>query len=115
MSRLPAEVDRSGAGKTDRDGPRAFLGRTAATVLSVLAVGGALALGPGPVTAQEPGSVVEADPRIEGRSYVFQETGAEIPYALFVLPGYDPSGEWPLIVGLHGLGRPYDWLMGYDG
>ena len=38
-----------------------------------------------------------------------------MPYALFVPSSYDASREWPLIVGLHGLGRPYDWVMSYDG
>lgn len=65
--------------------------------------------------AQEPGSVVAADKRVQGKTYVFPETGKAIPYALFVPSTYDASKKWPLIVGLHGLGRPYDWLMGYDG
>src|SRR5690606_33037935 len=30
--------------------------------------------------AQEPGSVVAADPRVQGRSYTFPETGVEVPY-----------------------------------
>ena len=65
--------------------------------------------------AQEPGSIVATDPRVQGHSYVFEETGADVPYALFVPSGYDASAEWPLIVALHGLGRPYDWMMGYEG
>jgi len=68
-----------------------------------------------PVEAQEPGSVVARDERIQGRSYVFPGTGKEVPYALFVPSTYDASREWPLIVTLHGLGRPYDWMMGYEG
>ena len=76
----------------------------------------ALALaGHSSVSAQEPGSVVAADKRVQGRSYVFQDTGEKMPYALFVPSNYDASKKWPLIVGLHGAGRPYDWLMGYDG
>lgn len=67
------------------------------------------------IQGQEPGSVVASDPRVEARSYTFEDTGAEIPYALFVPSAYDPSRPWPLIVGLHGLGRPYDWLLGYEG
>lgn len=67
------------------------------------------------VSAQEAGSVVAADKRVQGRSYVFQETGEKMPYALFVPSSYDASKKWPLVVGLHGAGRPYDWLMGYDG
>jgi len=65
--------------------------------------------------SQEPGTVVAADKRVQGRTYVFKETGKALPYALFVPSKYDASKKWPLIVGLHGLGRPYDWLMGYDG
>ena len=65
--------------------------------------------------AQEPGTVVAADRRVEARSYQFPGTGATVPYALFVPSNYDASRPWPLIVGLHGLGRPYDWLMGYEG
>lgn len=67
------------------------------------------------VLAQEPGTVVAADRRVQARSYVFPETGKTIPYALFVPANYDSSKKWPLIVGLHGNGRPYDWLMGYNG
>lgn len=65
--------------------------------------------------AQEPGSVVAADSRVQGLTYTMRETGEEVPYALFVPSNYDASREWPLIVGLHGLGRPFDWVMGYDG
>jgi poly(3-hydroxybutyrate) depolymerase len=66
-------------------------------------------------TAQEPGTVVARDKRVQGRSYVFDGTGKEIQYALFVPSTYNAARQWPLMVGLHGLGRPYDWLMGYDG
>jgi predicted peptidase len=65
--------------------------------------------------AQEGGTVVAADKRVQGRSYTFAETGQTIPYALFVPSSYDASKAWPLIVGLHGRGRPFDWLMGYEG
>jgi predicted peptidase len=68
-----------------------------------------------PVAAQEPGTVVTADKRVQGRTYTFKSTGQQVPYALFVPSTYDRSRPWPLIVGLHGLGRPYDWVMGYDG
>jgi dipeptidyl aminopeptidase/acylaminoacyl peptidase len=64
---------------------------------------------------QDPGTVVAADTRVQGRTYVFAETGKSIPYALFVPSNYDAAKPWPLIVALHGLGRPYDWMMGYDG
>ncbi len=68
-----------------------------------------------PIGAQEPGSVVAADSRVQGRTYLFPGTGKEMPYALFVPSAYDAEQEWPLIVALHGLGRPYDWMLGYEG
>ncbi len=55
------------------------------------------------------------DPRVQHRSYVFPATGETIPYALFVPSTYDAGVETPLIISLHGLGRSYDWLMGYHG
>ena len=64
--------------------------------------------------SQEPGTIVARDARVQGHTYVFEETGVEMPYALFLPSGYDAAREWPLIVALHGLGRPYDWMMGYD-
>ena len=57
--------------------------------------------------AQEPGTIVAADKRVQGRSYVFQKTGETIQYALFVPSNYETVKKWPLIVGLHGAGRPY--------
>ena len=56
-----------------------------------------------------------SDSRIQHRSYTFPPTGEEIPYALFVPPNYNESEPAPLIISLHGLGRSYDWLMGYHG
>lgn len=59
------------------------------------------------------------DPRIQHRSYTFPPTGETIPYALFVpskVSARSNEGDKsPLIVSLHGLGRSYDWLMGYHG
>ena len=55
------------------------------------------------------------DPRVQHRSYVMEETGETIPYALFVPSGYDPASPAPLMVSLHGAGRQYDWLMNYAG
>jgi predicted peptidase len=65
--------------------------------------------------AQEPGTVIRADKRVQERSYVFAETGKTVPYALFVPSTYNASRKSPLIVALHGLGRPFDWMMGYEG
>ena len=55
------------------------------------------------------------DARVQHRSYVFEATGETIPYALFVPSNYDGDTPLPLLVSLHGLGRSYDWLMGYHG
>jgi len=68
-----------------------------------------------PSAGQEGGTVVAADPRVQGLSYTFPSTGVAVPYALFVPSTYDASRASPLIVALHGLGRPYDWMMGYEG
>ena len=56
-----------------------------------------------------------SDPRVQHRSYSFPATGEEIPYAVFVPSNYNESDPAPLIISLHGLGRSYDWLMGYHG
>jgi len=69
------------------------------------------------VFAQRPNNSNESaidDPRILHRTYTF-ENGEQIPYALFVPSDYDASKSYPLMVSLHGLGRQYDWLMGYEG
>jgi len=55
------------------------------------------------------------DPRVQHRSYTFPPTGETIPYALFVPSTYSSVDAAPLIISLHGLGRSYDWLMGYQG
>ena len=55
------------------------------------------------------------DLRVQHRSYVMQDTGETIPYALFVPSTYDPTRPTPLMVSLHGAGRRYDWLMNYAG
>jgi predicted peptidase len=82
---------------------------------STICVAGVLMFLAAAVHTQDPGTVVAADKRVQGKSYLFKETGKQVPYALFVPSKYDASRKWPLIVGLHGLGRPYDWVMGYDG
>jgi predicted peptidase len=88
-----------------------------ARLTAVCAVGVAGALFPvsfQALHAQEPGSVTARDSRVQSRSYRFEETGVEVPYALFAPSSYDASRPAPLIIALHGLGRPYDWMMGYD-
>ena len=83
--------------------------------LLTLAIAGVLTLASSAALAQEPGTVVAADRRVQGRSYVFPTTGVTVPYALFVPSTYDAARPSPVIVALHGLGRPYDWMMGYEG
>src|SRR5437867_11969333 len=82
---------------------------------SVLAVLVLMLASHGILVAQEAGSVVAADKRVQGRSYVFAETGEKMPYTLFVPSNYDATKKWQLIAVLHGVGWPYDWLMVYDG
>jgi poly(3-hydroxybutyrate) depolymerase/kynurenine formamidase len=89
--------------------------RSARILYPIAVLMAAVAIAPPGVRAQEPGSVVAADARVQGLTYTFEGTSVEVPYALFVPSGYDGAREWPLIVALHGLGRPYDWMMGYDG
>ncbi|MDP3518655.1 MAG: prolyl oligopeptidase family serine peptidase [Pseudohongiella sp.] len=56
-----------------------------------------------------------SDPRVQHRSYLFTPTGETLPYAVFVPSSYRAGSPTPLLVSLHGLGRTYDWLMGYEG
>jgi alpha-beta hydrolase superfamily lysophospholipase len=57
-----------------------------------------------------------SDPRVQHRTYKFEDAGGiDIPYALFVPSTYTKDTASPLIVGLHGLGAPYDSLMSYGG
>ena len=74
-----------------------------------------LLAGTGASVAQVSGAASVTDSRIVRRTYVFDGTGRSIPYAVFVAPACDKATPCPLIVGLHGLGRSYDSIMGYDG
>ena len=42
------------------------------------------------------------DPRVQHRTYVMEETGETIPFALFVPSSYDGASPSPLLVSLHG-------------
>lgn len=48
----------------------------------------------------------ETASRIEMRSYVFEPTGEDIEYAVFVSTKVDPKKKSPLLIGLHGLNTP---------
>ena len=89
--------------------------RPVVTLAAVLALG---ALVPADALAQREARDDEYavnDTRVQHRTYVMEETGETIPYALFVPSGYDPASAAPLMVSLHGAGRQYDWLMNYAG
>ncbi len=90
---------------------RLHLSRRASPLLAcVLILAGA-----GTSVAQVSGAASVTDSRIVRRAYVFEGTGKSIPYAVFVAPSCHKGTPCPLIVGLHGLGRSYDSVMGYDG
>jgi len=56
---------------------------------------------------------IPVDPRVQSRTYVFQETNENIPYAVFVSSKVRPEKKNPLIVALHGLGgAPTSLLRG---
>ena len=46
------------------------------------------------------------DPRVEQRTYLFEETNEDLPYAVFVSSKVREDAENPLIIALHGLGDP---------
>ena len=58
----------------------------------MMAISLALALAAA-LAAQEAGTVVSADKRVQERTYVFAETGKTIPYALFVPSTYSASKQ----------------------
>jgi pimeloyl-ACP methyl ester carboxylesterase len=51
------------------------------------------------------------DPRVEQRSYHFEETSEELGYALFVSSKVSKDEKAPLIVALHGLGGDGNSLL----
>jgi poly(3-hydroxybutyrate) depolymerase len=67
---------------------------------AALAQAAAPAAAPSPATGPAPQPV---DPRVQIRSYRFEATGAEIPYALFVSSKVRRDAPSPLVVALHGL------------
>ena len=48
------------------------------------------------------------DPRAESRTYMFEDTGEELPYCMFVSSKVDPAEPAPLVIALHGMGAPPD-------
>jgi predicted esterase len=53
------------------------------------------------------------DPRVQRKTYHFEDTNEDIPYAVFVSSKVSPDKKNPLIVALHGLGgNPESLLRG---
>lgn len=73
------------------------------------------------VLAQEPGEEqaprpkmpfrIDPDPRVEQRSYHFEETDEEMKYVLYVSSKVTKDKKNPLIVALHGLGGDGNFLV----
>ena len=51
------------------------------------------------------------DPRVQQRTYHFQDTNEDLPYALFVSSKVAKEKKNPLIIALHGLGGDQNSLM----
>jgi poly(3-hydroxybutyrate) depolymerase len=51
------------------------------------------------------------DPRVQQRTYRFQDTNEDLPYALFVSSKVSATKKNPLIVALHGLGGDGNSLL----
>ena len=57
------------------------------------------------------GGFGKKDPRVQQRTYHFEDTNAEMPYALFVSSKVAKAKKAPLIVALHGLGGDGNSLL----
>jgi len=51
------------------------------------------------------------DPRVQQRTYLFQDTNEQLPYALFVSSKVSQNKKNPLIVALHGLGGDQNTMV----
>jgi len=51
------------------------------------------------------------DPRVQQRTYLFTDTGEQLPYAVFVSSKVSRDKKNPLIVALHGLGGDQNTMM----
>jgi predicted esterase len=49
------------------------------------------------------GSEIVPEPRVEIRKYLFQETGEELPYSVFVSSKVKPGQKAPLVIALRGF------------
>ncbi len=64
-----------------------------------------------PAGAKGKGGGAKSDPRVQQRTYHFEDTNAEMPYALFVSSKVTKDKKAPLIVALHGLGGDGNSLL----
>jgi predicted peptidase len=68
--------------------------------------------GPGAAAATgQRGGRGPVDPRVQQRTYVFADTGEQLPYAVFVSSKVSKDKKNPLIVALHGLGGDQNTMM----
>lgn len=54
---------------------------------------------------------LEADPRVEQRTYRFADTDEDLAYTVYVSSKVDPATPAPLIVALHGLGGDSNFIV----
>ena len=68
---------------------------------------------PAPAAAAAPGRGGRGavDPRVQQRTYLFADTGEQLPYAVFVSSKVSKDKKNPLIVALHGLGGDQNTMM----
>ena len=66
---------------------------------------------PAAAAAQGRGGRGAVDPRVQQRTYLFTDTGEQLPYAVFVSSKVSKDKKNPLIVALHGLGGDQNTMM----
>jgi predicted peptidase len=66
---------------------------------------------PAPAAAAGRGGRGAVDPRVQQRTYLFTDTGEQLPYAVFVSSKVSRDKKNPLIVALHGLGGDQNTMM----
>ncbi len=94
------------------------------TALTFAAFAACLTLStPQPAVAQAPaadaagggggrGARFAQDPRVQARTYHFEDTNEDLPYSVYVSTKVKADQKAPMIVTLHGLGAPQTIMMG---
>lgn len=69
--------------------------------------------GPPPQAPQAPRGPmrIEPDPRVEQRTYRFEDTSEDLAYTVYVSSKVDPAVPAPLVVALHGLGGDSNFIV----